>query len=108
MTAKGMTGILTSVPDVYTEAAQVRVPEDLETRSLHISAAGAEWQEAPRLQDFQARNAGESAKWQAKLKQAVIDNGNVFEVMVDAVRYCSLGQITSALYEVGGQYRRNM
>ncbi|MCK9983995.1 MAG: hypothetical protein AzoDbin1_00467 [Azoarcus sp.] len=38
----------------------------------------------------------------------MIANGNVFEVLVDAVRYCSLGQITSALYEVGGQYRRSM
>ena len=44
----------------------------------------------------------------AKLQQAVIDNRNVFEVLMDAVRVCSLGQVTSALFEVGGQYRRNM
>jgi methylmalonyl-CoA mutase len=37
-----------------------------------------------------------------------MDDGNVFEVLMDAVRHCSLGQITDALYEVGGQYRRNM
>ena len=43
-----------------------------------------------------------------RLQQAVIDNGNVFAVLVDAVRVCSLGQITTALYEVGGQYRRSM
>ena len=61
-----------------------------------------------RLADFHGRNAGESAKWLAKLQQAVIDNGNVFAVLVDAVRYCSLGQITTALYDVGGQYRRSM
>ncbi len=61
-----------------------------------------------RLADFQARNKDQSAKWQAKLQQTVIDNGNVFEVLVDAVRYCSLGQITEALYLVGGQYRRSM
>jgi len=61
-----------------------------------------------RLNDFHKRNAAESAKWLAKLKQTVIENGNVFEVLVDAVRYCSLGQITTALYDVGGQYRRNM
>jgi methylmalonyl-CoA mutase len=42
------------------------------------------------------------------LRQAVIDNGNVFVVMMEAVRYCSLGQISNALYEVGGQYRRSM
>jgi methylmalonyl-CoA mutase len=43
-----------------------------------------------------------------RLQQTVIDNGNVFAVLVDAVRVCSLGQITTALYEVGGQYRRSM
>ena len=40
--------------------------------------------------------------------QAVIANDNVFEVLMDAVRCCSLGQITNALFEVGGQYRRSM
>ena len=40
--------------------------------------------------------------------QAVIENQNVFNVLMDAVRVCSLGQITNALFEVGGQYRRNM
>ncbi len=61
-----------------------------------------------RLADFHARNQAQASQWLAKLQRAVIDNGNVFEVLVDAVRYCSLGQITSALYEVGGQYRRSM
>ena len=61
-----------------------------------------------RLRDFQQRNAAASAAMVERLKQTVIDNGNVFAVLVDAVRVCSLGQITSALYEVGGQYRRSM
>ena len=43
-----------------------------------------------------------------RLQQAVIDNRNVFAVLMDAVRCCSLGQITNALFEVGGQYRRSM
>ena len=43
-----------------------------------------------------------------RLRRAVIENGNTFEVLMDAVRSCSLGQITSTLYEVGGRYRRNM
>ena len=42
------------------------------------------------------------------LRQAVIRDENVFEVLMDAVRVCSLGQITHALFEVGGQYRRSM
>ena len=61
-----------------------------------------------RLADFHTRNQAEAPKWLARLRQTVIDNGNVFEVLVDAVRYCSLGQISNALYEVGGKYRRNM
>jgi methylmalonyl-CoA mutase len=44
----------------------------------------------------------------AKLQQTVIENGNVFAVLMEAVRVCSLGQITQALFEVGGQYRRSM
>jgi methylmalonyl-CoA mutase len=43
-----------------------------------------------------------------RLQDTVIANGNVFAVLMDAVRVCSLGQITDALFEVGGQYRRNM
>jgi isobutyryl-CoA mutase len=43
-----------------------------------------------------------------KLKQTVIEDGNVFAVLVDAVKCCSLVQISNALYEVGGQYRRSM
>ena len=42
------------------------------------------------------------------LQQAAIANANVFAALMDAVRVCSLGQITEALFEVGGQYRRNM
>jgi methylmalonyl-CoA mutase len=61
-----------------------------------------------RLQDFHARHAGESPAMLRRLQQAVIENLNVFEVLMDAVRVCSLGQITHALFEVGGQYRRNM
>lgn len=61
-----------------------------------------------RLQDFHARHAGEAPAMLKKLQQAVMDNGNVFEVLMDAVRVCSLGQVTNALFEVGGQYRRNM
>lgn len=61
-----------------------------------------------RLQDFHARHAKEAPAMLQRLQQAVIDDRNVFEVLMDAVRVCSLGQITRALFEVGGQYRRNM
>lgn len=42
------------------------------------------------------------------LQQVAIHNGNVFEELIETVKYCSLGQITQSLFEVGGQYRRNM
>ena len=61
-----------------------------------------------RLAEFHALHASESAAMLARLKQAVIENRNVFEVLMEAVRCCSLGQITDALFEVGGQYRRSM
>jgi methylmalonyl-CoA mutase len=61
-----------------------------------------------RLQDFHARHAAQAPAMLQRLRQAVMDNANVFEVLMEAVRVCSLGQITSALFEVGGQYRRNM
>ena len=61
-----------------------------------------------RLREFQKRNAAEAPAALEKLKQTVIDNGNVFAELVNAVRVCSLGQITDALFEVGGQYRRSM
>ena len=61
-----------------------------------------------RLTEFQNRHAEQAPAMLKKLQQAVIDNANVFDVLMDAVRVCSLGQITNALFEVGGQYRRNM
>jgi methylmalonyl-CoA mutase len=61
-----------------------------------------------RLADFHARHAAECPSMLAALQQAVINNENVFAKLMDAVRVCSLGQITEALFAVGGQYRRNM
>ncbi|RYE78869.1 MAG: hypothetical protein EOO80_07605, partial [Oxalobacteraceae bacterium] len=57
---------------------------------------------------FHAHNAQAAPAALATLQQAAIDNDNVFARLMDAVRVCSLGQITTALFEVGGQYRRNM
>ena len=61
-----------------------------------------------RLRDFQRRNSSSSGAMLERLRQAVIKDENVFAVLMDAVRVCSLGQITHALFEVGGQYRRSM
>jgi len=61
-----------------------------------------------RLREFQKRNASRAGEMLQRLRDAVIKDENVFEVLMDAVRVCSLGQITHALFEVGGQYRRNL
>jgi methylmalonyl-CoA mutase len=72
------------------------------------STENGKWNPLTRLTDFQANNFTEATAMIGKLKQAVIDNGNVFAVMMEAVRLCSLGQISNAMYLVGGQYRRSI
>jgi isobutyryl-CoA mutase len=57
---------------------------------------------------FQARNAGAATTALGKLQKAAGSGGNVFAELMECVKVCSLGQISHALYEVGGQYRRNM
>jgi methylmalonyl-CoA mutase len=60
------------------------------------------------LNAFKQRHAQKSAALLAQLQETAINNGNLFEALMETVKYCSLGQITNALYAVGGQYRRNM
>ena len=81
------------------------IPESIE---LARSTEEEKQSQLARLNDFHARHAAAAPAMLKRLQQAVIDNANVFEVLMDAVRVCSLGQITSALFEVGGQYRRSM
>ena len=61
-----------------------------------------------RLRAFQETHSAESAEVLKRLQDTVREGGNGFEVLMDAVRVCSLGQITNALFDVGGQYRRSM
>ncbi|WP_100500570.1 fused isobutyryl-CoA mutase/GTPase IcmF [Geodermatophilus chilensis] len=61
-----------------------------------------------RLADFHARHADEAPAALAELQRAATEGGNVFAALMDAVRVCSLGQISGAFFEVGGQYRRNV
>jgi methylmalonyl-CoA mutase len=61
-----------------------------------------------RLNKFKDRNKDHSEKELNDLRQAVLDGKNVFEQLLVTVNYCSLGQISKVLYEVGGQYRRSM
>jgi methylmalonyl-CoA mutase len=75
---------------------------------LQRSTTGEKDSQIVRLRDFERAHADESPAMRERLRQAVIRNENVFDVLMDAVRVCSLGQITDTLFEVGGQYRRNM
>jgi isobutyryl-CoA mutase len=61
-----------------------------------------------RLAAFHARHADEAPAATARLQQVAMDGGNVFAELMNAVRVCSLGQISDAFFEVGGQYRRSM
>ena len=60
------------------------------------------------LEAFQQRHSQKSAAMLKRLQEVAVDNGNLFEELMETVKHCSLGQITHALYTVGGQYRRNM
>ncbi len=75
---------------------------------LARSTAEEKQSQLARLADFHARHAVEAPAALERLQQAAMNNNNVFAVLMDAVRCCSLGQITAALFEVGGQYRRSM
>jgi len=60
------------------------------------------------VKNLQARFETESKDHLKKLQKVAVDHGNLFEELMDAAKFCSLGQITDALFNVGGQYRRNM
>jgi methylmalonyl-CoA mutase len=60
------------------------------------------------LSDLHQRNEDKVKDELRKVQEAAIQNRNIFDTLMEATKYCSLGQITDALFEVGGQYRRNM
>ena len=61
-----------------------------------------------RLAEFKARHSADAPAALALLRETALSGGNIFAALLDAVEHCSLGQITHALYEVGGEYRRNI
>jgi methylmalonyl-CoA mutase len=70
-----------------------------------------EWEKEAQIQTLQSlhkANELQSGAALRKLQKVAVENGNIFAELMEAVKVCSLGQITNALYEVGGQYRRNM
>ncbi|NVB42563.1 methylmalonyl-CoA mutase family protein [Pseudenhygromyxa sp. WMMC2535] len=83
---------------------------DQEADGLELTRASGDEKNAQitRLEGFQDRHADESAAALARLEAVALAGGNIFECLMDAVRVCSLGQISNKLFEVGGEYRRNM
>jgi methylmalonyl-CoA mutase len=81
------------------------LPERLE---LARSTGDEKHSQLRRLADFYTAHAEESPSALARLQEAALGGGNVFAALMYAVRSCSLGQITEALFDVGGRYRRNV
>ena len=81
------------------------VEADLE---LARSSTAEKQDQIERLRDFQQRHADDSPVALERLRASVLSGENVFDVLMDVVRHCTLGEITDTLFEVGGQYRRNV
>ena len=72
------------------------------------SSEAEKQQQIKNVEAFWQRNKNTSEDAITRLKKVAVNNGNLFEELMTTVKHCSLGQITNALFEVGGQYRRNM
>ncbi|MFO1442193.1 methylmalonyl-CoA mutase family protein [Bacillus sp. Bva_UNVM-123] len=85
-------------------------PSEEEMNNMELARATKEEKETQiyNLRSFQERNKDVSEEALKQLKQTAVSGGNIFAELMETVKVASLGQITQALYEVGGQYRRNM
>ena len=81
---------------------------ELPTPELIRSTEEEKQSQLRRLREFQDRNSGAAPAMVRRLQEAATTGGNMFDVLMDAVRVLSLGQITDALFDVGGKYRRSM
>ncbi|MEK4027692.1 fused isobutyryl-CoA mutase/GTPase IcmF [Pseudobacillus sp. FSL P4-0506] len=85
-------------------------PSEEEINSMELARATKEEKEhqISELHAFQQKHEQEAERALKRLKEAAVNGGNIFAELMETVKVASLGQITTALYEVGGQYRRNM
>ncbi|MEO0140367.1 MAG: fused isobutyryl-CoA mutase/GTPase IcmF [candidate division WOR-3 bacterium] len=85
-------------------------PEDFIPQDIQLARATEEEKRAQleNLRAFQERNKDKAREALERLKRVAQEGGNIFAELMEAVKYASLGQITHALYEIGGRYRRNM
>ncbi|MCP4674944.1 MAG: methylmalonyl-CoA mutase, partial [Deltaproteobacteria bacterium] len=96
---------LVGVNTYLSENVEELIPKDLELRRATPEEKG---EQIDNCHELQKRNDAKIEETLAKLKKVALKGGNIFAQMMETARYASLGQISSALYEVGGQYRRNM
>ena len=87
--------------------ANTDVDAQMDSIELRRGSEDEKQSQLRRLRAFQQRNKGVAPAALKRLQQTALENGNVFAELMEAVRSCSLGQITRALFDVGGQYRRN-
>ena len=85
-------------------------PSEEDIDNMEIARATKEEKETQiiNLRAFQQTHADQTEEALKKLKEVAVSGGNIFAELMETVKVASLGQITNALYEVGGQYRRNM
>ena len=85
-------------------------PHPEEEQEIQLTRAGYEEkdEQIANLHKFQEQNKEQAEEALQRLKQVARKDGNIFAELMETVKVASLGQITAALYEVGGQYRRNM
>jgi isobutyryl-CoA mutase len=85
-------------------------PSEEEIDKMELARATQEEKETQirNLESFKGKNKEESEEALNRLKETAVSGGNIFAELMETVKYASLGQITRALYEVGGQFRRNM
>ena len=95
---------------VNTYVNPATLADGYEAPKIELARASKEEKELQiaNLRDFQQRHSDRSAEMLARLQKTATSGGNIFAELIETVQYCSLGQITRALYQVGGQYRRNM
>ena len=93
---------------VNTFLARETKPEEGKVIELSRSSEKVKQLQLERLAAFHEAHADAKPAALERLRQAVLDDTNVFAVLMDVARVCSLGEITEAFFEVGGQYRRNM
>jgi methylmalonyl-CoA mutase len=91
--------------NTFIDPASGQTPPDIELRR---SDDAEKQEQLARLHDFQTRHAAERPAALARLRDAALAGDNLFAVLMDAVRCCSLGEISGALFEVGGRFRRNV